>query len=63
MAPITDASVSQKEGNENFGNSKRLNIANGGGGEWQLLLLFDLALFAELFGPVVGVATLSVYSA
>ena len=61
MAPITDASVSQKGGNENFGNSKRLYIANGGGGEWQLLLLFDLALVANSFEPVVGVTTLSVY--
>ena len=28
-----------------------------------MLLLFDLALVAESFGPVVAVATLSVYSA
>ena len=61
LAPIMDASVSRKRGDENFGNSKRLYVANDGGGEWQSLLLFDLSLVAESFGPVVGVAMLSVY--
>ena len=63
MALMADASVSRKEGDENFGDSKRLYVTNDGGGECQSLLPFDLALFAKSLGPVVGVATLSVYSA
>ena len=39
------------------------SLANDGDEDWQSLLLFDLALVAKSFGPVVGVATLSVYSA
>ena len=46
----------------NFGNSKRLYVANNGGTEWQSLLLLDLALVADLFVPIVGVAAMSVYS-
>ena len=63
LAPIADASVSRKGADENFGNSKQLYVANDGGGELQSLLLLDLALVAESFGPVVGVAAMSVYSA
>ena len=36
------------------------SLANDGDKEWQSLLPFDLALVAKSFGPVVGVATLSV---
>ena len=63
LAPIADASVSRKGADENFGNSTQLHVANDGGWELQLLLLLDLALVAESFGPVVGVATLSMNSA
>ena len=59
LAPIADASVSRKGADENFGNSKPLYVDNDGGGELQSLLLLDLALVAASFGPVVGVATLS----
>ena len=37
--------------------------ANNGGGEYQLLLPFDMAFLAKLFGPIVSVARSSVYSA
>ena len=60
LASIGDASVSWKGGDKNFDDSKRLYIAKGGGGEWQSLMLFNLDLVAESFGPVVSVATLSV---
>ena len=52
--------VSRKGRNDNFGDSKRLYVANDGGGEWQSLLPFVLALVAESFEPDVGMATLSV---
>ena len=51
----------RKEADENFGDFKRLHVANGGRKKWQLLLLFDLTLVSEAFRTVVGVATLSVY--
>ena len=63
IAPIADASVSWKGGDKNVGKSNRLYVTNDGSGEWQLLLLFNLHLVAESFGPVVGLATLIVYSA
>ena len=62
LTPVADTSVSRKGGDENFGDSKPLYVTNNDGGEWQSLLLFDLALVAESFAPIVGVATLSVYS-
>ena len=53
LVPVADASVSRKGGDENCGDSKRLYVANDGGGEGQSLLPLDLALVAESFGPVI----------
>ena len=49
LDPIADASVSRKGGDKNFGDSKRMYVANNGGREcqWQLLLPFVLD------GPVI----------
>ena len=44
LAPIADTSVSQKRPDDTFRDLKRLHVTNNGGGEWQSLLLFDLAL-------------------
>ena len=54
LVPIADASVSRKGGDENCGDSKRLYVANDGGGEGQSLLPFDLALITKSFGPFIG---------
>ena len=54
LVPIADASVSRKGGDENCGDSKRLYVANNGGGELKSLLPFDLVLVTESFGPVIG---------
>ena len=60
LALIAVASVSQKGGDKNIDNFKRLYVANDDGRGWQSLLLFDLAIFTKSFGPVMGVVTLSV---
>ena len=53
----------QKGGDENSGDSKRMYVANDDNGKLQSLLMFDLAFVAKSFGPVLGVAPLSVYLA
>ena len=52
-----------KGGDKNFGESKRLYVANNSNGKWQSLLLFNLSLVPNLFGPVVSAAMLGLYSA
>ena len=65
LTVFADASVSQRDGDENFGDNERLNVENdpygGGMRERQSLLLFDLTFVAKSFGNVVGKATLRIY--
>lgn len=65
LTVFADASVSQRDGDENFGDNERLNVENdpygGGTRERQSLLLFDLTFVAKTFGNIVGKATLRLY--
>lgn len=61
LAVLADASISEREEDTNFGESKRLNVAHNDGKQRQSLLLFDLTFAAKSFGPVIGRAILSIY--
>ncbi|KAL3810584.1 hypothetical protein ACHAXA_002448 [Cyclostephanos tholiformis] len=64
LTVFADASVSQKEGDVNFGADERLNVENDldrGTQQRQSLLLFDLTFVAESFKKTFGRATLRIY--
>ena len=62
-------SVSQRGEDENFGDSKQLNVGNNPDSnnnnkrQRQSLVLFDLTFVTKSFVPVIGRATLSIYLA
>lgn len=66
LATVADSTVSQKDDDANFGDSKRLNVEHDADGntskERQALLKFDLSSAAESFGGNGGKATLHIFS-
>mmetsp|Transcript_20130 Transcript_20130/g.43719 ORF Transcript_20130/g.43719 Transcript_20130/m.43719 type:complete len:1029 (-) Transcript_20130:138-3224(-) len=65
LAALADTSVSYNNEDENFGDTKRLNVVydpDGNSKEKQSLLLFGLNFVAQSFGDIIGKATLRIYS-